>query len=253
MTSDGIAKTSPFPAPRPRTVYGAAVGILMLDTRFPRLHGDVGNAETWPFPVLYKVVRNVTVPKVHGDEQDSVLTAFIEAGRELVAAGADGLTTSCGFLTVFQAALAEACAVPVAASPLLQVPWLKMLLPPSSEIGILTARRSLLTARHLNAVGIPSDIPIEGLDDGEEFSRLFVGDTPGAIDTARVEQEIVAAASKLLQRNPRVKALILECANMAPFSRRLRDSFGMPIFDIYSLITWFQAGLRPRRFEASQT
>ena len=29
-----------------RTVYGLALGIIMLDTRFPRLRGDIGNAKT---------------------------------------------------------------------------------------------------------------------------------------------------------------------------------------------------------------
>ena len=29
-----------------KNVYGAAVGILMLGTRFPRIDGDIGNAGT---------------------------------------------------------------------------------------------------------------------------------------------------------------------------------------------------------------
>ncbi len=37
-----------------------AVGILMLDTRFPRFPGDIGNAATWPFPVLYRAVRDAS-------------------------------------------------------------------------------------------------------------------------------------------------------------------------------------------------
>ena len=40
-----------------KTLYGARVGILMMETRFPRVPGDIGNAHTWPFPVLYEVVR----------------------------------------------------------------------------------------------------------------------------------------------------------------------------------------------------
>jgi len=238
-----------LPRPRARTVHGAAVGILMLDTRFPRLPGDIGNAATWPFPVLYKVVRHVNVNAVHGADQEAALQAFIAAGRELVAAGADGLTTSCGFLTIFQDRLAQACAVPVAASALLQVPWLRRIIPATREIGILTARRAFLTARHLEAAGISPDAAVEGLDSGEEFTRLFVLDGTQAVDTAQVEREMLDATERLLRRHPGIGALVLECANMAPYSARIRDVFGVPVFDIVSLVTWFQLGLQPRRFE----
>jgi len=36
-----------------KSVYGAAVEILMLEARFPRIPGDMDSAQTWPFPVLY--------------------------------------------------------------------------------------------------------------------------------------------------------------------------------------------------------
>ena len=47
-----------------KAIYGAAVGILMLEARFPRTPGDVGNALTFPFPVLYKVVRGASPDRV---------------------------------------------------------------------------------------------------------------------------------------------------------------------------------------------
>ena len=85
-----------------KTIYGAAVGILMLETRFPRISGDVGNAATWPFPVLYKVVRDATPDRVVRQQADGLKQSFIDAAQELVAAGVDGITTNCGFLSLFQ-------------------------------------------------------------------------------------------------------------------------------------------------------
>ena len=35
-----------------KAIYGAPLGILMLEARFPRIPGDMGNGTTWPFPVL---------------------------------------------------------------------------------------------------------------------------------------------------------------------------------------------------------
>src|ERR1700730_17738163 len=109
-----------------KTVYGACVGILMLETRFPRIPGDIGHAATWPFPVLYKVVRGATAERVTtaraNDGSTGLLDAFLAAGAELGQDGPDGITTSCGFLSIYQRELAEYCGVPVAASSLIQIP-----------------------------------------------------------------------------------------------------------------------------------
>jgi len=35
---------------------------------------------------------------------------------------------------------------------------------------------------------------------------------------------------------------------MAPYARALRQHLGLPVFDIYSFVTWFHAGLAPRDF-----
>ena len=85
-----------------KAVYGANIGILMLEARFPRIPGDMGNALSWPFPVHYRVVRGASPDRVVRRRAEGLLDAFIEAGRELVADGADGITTNCGFLSLYQ-------------------------------------------------------------------------------------------------------------------------------------------------------
>src|ERR671939_1193951 len=85
-----------------KALYGAPLGILMLEARFPRIPGDMGNATTWPFPVLYKVVRGASPRRVVTERAAGLLDDFLAAARELVDLGADGVTTNCGFLSLFQ-------------------------------------------------------------------------------------------------------------------------------------------------------
>ena len=130
-----------------KSIYGAPLGILMLEARFPRIPGDMGNATTWPFPVLYKVVRGASPRRVVTERAAGLLDDFLAAARELVDLGADGITTNCGFLSLFQRELQEAVGVTVATSSLLQVPWVQAMLPPGKRVGRPAGFRRVGTAR----------------------------------------------------------------------------------------------------------
>ena len=133
-----------------KSLYGARVGILMLETRFPRIPGDMGNAETWPFPVLFKVVPGASSRRVVCDKAAGLLDEFLGAAGELVRLGADGITTTCGFLSLFQRQIAAHVGVPVATSSLMQVPFLQSVLPPGKRVGVITiSAQSLLSLIHI--------------------------------------------------------------------------------------------------------
>jgi Asp/Glu/hydantoin racemase len=232
-----------------KSVYGARLGILMLETRFPRIPGDIGNALTWPFPALYHVVRGASPDRVVRDRADGLLPAFIEGARALVALGADGITSSCGFLSIFQREIAGAVGVPVAISSLMQVPLVERLLPAGKRVGILTISAATLSLEHLDAAGVPRDTPIVGTDGGREFTRAILGDAP-RLDTAAAERDILEAGEALVAGHAGVGAVVLECTNMAPYARALAAHLRRPVFDIVSFISWFHAGLSPRDFAA---
>jgi hypothetical protein len=228
-----------------KAVYGAAIGILMLEARFPRIPGDIGNAETFPFPVLYKVVIGASPDRVVRRRAEGLLDAFVDGARELVAMGADGITTNCGFLSLFQKGLAAACAVPVATSSLMQAPLIERLLPPGQRVGILTVSEASLTSEHLEAAGLSTETPVVGTDDGREFTRVLLDDEE-RLDVAAAERDVLGAGEALVQRHPEVGAVLLECTNMCPYSRALREHIARPVFDMYDFIAWFQGGLAPR-------
>ena len=230
-----------------KAVYGASVGILMLEARFPRIPGDVGNALTWPFPVHYRVVKDASPDRVVRQNAKGTLPAFVAAGQELVATGVDGIATNCGFLSLFQAELSGALGVPVATSSLMQVPMVNALLPKDKVCGVLTISGGTLSDAHLAAAGVPAGTPIGTTEGLREFTRVILDNEP-ELDVAAATRDNVDAARKLVSDNPQIGALVLECTNMVPYAAAIRDAVQMPVFSMVSFIEWFQSGLVPRRF-----
>jgi hypothetical protein len=230
-----------------KTLYGASVGILMLETRFPRIPGDMGNAETWPFPVLYKVVPGASPRRVVCGKAEGLLDEFLAAAAELVRLGADGITTTCGFLSLYQSEIAAHVGVPVATSSLMQIPFIERVLPLGKRVGILTVSAANLTAEHLSAAGADPATPVVGTDGGSEFSRVMINDEE-RLDVAAAERDILAAGDRLVASHDGIGAVLLECTNMVPYARALSQRLRLPVFSIYTFVTWFQSGLTPREF-----
>ncbi len=230
-----------------KSIYGAAVGILMLDARFPRITGDMGNALTWPFPVLYKIVRGASPDLIVRRGADGMLGPFIDAARDLVADGVDGIATNCGFLSLFQEELTEALDVPVVTSSLMQVEMVNRVLPKGKRAGILTISASTLTDKHLTCANVPSGTPIGSTEGGQEFTRVILGNEQ-KLDIARARQDNVDAAIALKNANRDLGAFVLECTNMCPYARDIQMETGLPTFSMVDLVKWFQSGLLPAKY-----
>jgi hypothetical protein len=221
------------------------LGILMLDNSFERYLGDIGNPATMPFPVLYRKVPNATTAAITTLQGDAFLEGFVAAGQALVADGADAIVTSCGFLAIYQRELANRLGVPVASSALLQIPLVDRLLPAGKRTGVLTFNGASLGRPHLEGVGAPLDVPIVGLADGGRFQRALLGlATDDGYDIR--EGEAVDAAQRLVTKHPEVGAIVLECTNLAPHAAAIHAATALPVHDVWTLISWFYAGLEPR-------
>jgi len=220
-----------------RTLYGLVLGVLMLDTRMPRVPGDVGNAETWPFPVHYSVVKGADTSRIMGRDPDpSLLAPFVDAGRELERLGARAITTSCGFLAIFQQELQAALSVPMLSSALLQVPLVSRVLGQGKRIAILTERPNL-TERHFNGAGWSAkDIPVTvcAMPEDSVFPTVFIDQSLTA-DRDVLEREMVDLALRAA-KEPGVGALVLECTNFVPFAQAMRRATGLPVYDLYTLV-----------------
>jgi Asp/Glu/hydantoin racemase len=232
-------------------LYGFSVGILVLDTQFPRIPGDMANATTFPFPVRYHRVPGASPDLVVRQGSRALLPAFIEGAKFLEREGVRAITTNCGFLAKFQRELAVAVSVPVFSSSLLLVPMVHRMLSPGKAVGILTVDASSLTPDNFESVGITSDIPVAvaGLETEKEFTRVLLSNQL-VLDVEAARREHIRVAQRLCAEHPEVGALVLECTNMPPYRADIQAATGLPVFDIVHLVQMVHTavghGLPPR-------
>jgi Asp/Glu/hydantoin racemase len=225
-----------------RATYGQRVGIIMQRDTLVRVPGDVGNHTTYPFPVSFQVVDSLPVAEIQTTNVLRYADDFVAAARALEADGCRVIATGCGFLTLLQPVLAAAVRVPVVTSALVQVPLVASMLPTGQTVGILTVNAANLSEQHCLAAGwSPRDLPISviGVDEQPDssFTRAVlqrVGTEPELL--ASVERDLVALGRRLVERDPAVGALVLECTNMPPYAHALQHALGLPVFDIVTLI-----------------
>ena len=229
-----------------KNLYGHAIGVLVLDTVFPRIPGDIGHAGTFEFPVLYHKVRNASPTRVVRESDPTLLDGFVQGARALEAGGVLAITTSCGFLAMFQRQLAEAVRVPVFTSALQLVPLVSRMLAPDRAVGILTVDGRALGPRHLVGAGITEDINvvIAGLEQGHAFTPVLL-DNELELDIDAARRENVEVAKEMVERHPAVGAIVLECTNMPPYAAAIREATGLPVFDITTLMRMVYAALVP--------
>lgn len=215
------------------------VGVLMLDTRFPRPPGDIGHPDSLGVPVRHAVIPGAWPRTVVGSaaalRASGLAHAFIAAARQLERQGARAITTSCGFLVLLQGELQAAVGIPVATSSLLHLP---RLLESQAQVGVLTISADL-GADHLLAAGVPAerlaDVVVQCVDPDGEFAGAIL-DNRDTMDLANAQADVVAAAIALRARAPRLDSVVLECTNMPPHAPAVRAACG---WRLYSLIDWF--------------
>jgi Asp/Glu/Hydantoin racemase len=207
------------------------LGIVMLDTQFPRPLGDIGHPATFDPPTRRVKVERAWPSSVVRSAQEmraaQLEEGFIAVVKLLAREGAQAITTSCGFLVLLQAELQAAVDVPVVTSSLLQLP---ALLAQHGRVGVLTIHAEALGAAHLLAAGVQAerlgDVVVQGVDPDGEFSRSILGNL-ATMEFARAQEDVVAAARALKVREPALTHLVLECTNMPPYQAAIEQATGM--------------------------
>jgi len=213
------------------------LGVLMLDTAFPRILGDAGNIESYDCPARLKIVQGAGSMEIVKDGKpfEDIVLAFCNAAQELEAEGATAIVSTCGFLVTVQEQIAKSVSIPVMVSSLSLYPVIRSVTA-CRKIGILTASKSALGTTALDAAAIdPADVVIMGLEDCHAFSNAILTEKqnqPDEMDVRAIEDDVVRKSKELLKLCPEISVILLECGNLPPYAAAVTKATGLPVFSI---------------------
>ena len=224
------------------------IGVLCLESYFPKPPGHLRNPVSFDFPVTYKVMRGIDVPKLLFNPTPDLVAPFIEAAQELEREGVLAITGSCGFLARFHKELTQAVKIPVLVSSLTQVPLVRTLHGADATIGVLTASSKALTPFHFEQIGGDiNDVVVKGMEGYPEFWEVIIEAKRESMDFSTMEQEICDAAESMMKEH-NLDALVLECTDLSAFARRVQERICRPVYDINGLIEYARYAVRRKRY-----
>ena len=227
--------------------YGESIGILILDASYPCVPGNVGNASTFPFPVRYEKVEGASIDRLLNQQDPELLTPFIEAGQRLYQCGVKAITGACGFMALFQEEVAQQMEIPVFLSTLLQIPFIYQIT--GKRVGIITADAGSLKPKHFLSTGVSPSIPlvIAGMENQTEFRDAILKEK-GTLDSDKIEAEVVEVACDMIQKNPDIGSILLECSDLPPYAYAVQAAVGLPVFDFFTMINYVHTTLVRTKF-----
>lgn len=214
------------------------VGILRLDTHFPRLPGDIGAACSFRMPVRYRNLDGIGVGQVvTADPLPELAQALTRAAQSLEADGAALIATSCGFAGRFQEAVQQQLRRPYLSSSLLWLPLLRAQYGADARLGVMTFDAQTLGPQHCPpAVRSEfSELALLGLPEACELRRVIAEDRD-QLDGGRVQAELHDLVSDWHAGYPEIRAVVLECTNLSPWKAGIASILGCPVFDLVDLI-----------------
>jgi len=212
----------------------------------------VANASTFNFPVLYRVVDDLLIDKLIVDADPALAEPIICEARALERAGVAAITADCGYMALFQKAVAAAVNIPVFLSSWMQVPFIYHTLQPDKKVGAVVADSRYIRKEILVNAGIDDSIPlvIGGMENQLAFWSAIM-EEEGTQDSDAIEREVVEVARDLVQATPDIGALLLECSVLPPYGAAVQEAVHLPVFDFITMINYVYSAVAKARYHGT--
>ena len=230
-------------------ISGHTIGILVQDVFYPLVPGNVVNGYTYDFPVRFQVVPGANQARMHTGDP-TLLPDLVNTAKLLEQEGCRAVCAACGYFGHFQRRVADQVDIPVYLSSIVQVPWISVALKSNQKIGVLCADRKNLTPELFAECGVTEETyercRIAGAGHLPEFSALM--ERRGHFDNGVLRQELIDLAKELVEKEPEIGAILLECSDMPPYAASIQAELALPVYDFISMIKYAHSVVAQRPY-----
>ena len=237
-----------------RNVFGLTIGLVQMRVNLPMIPGNMGNATTFDFPMLYREMNAENVFDVMANPPSQNFTdAIVEAAQWLELQGVKAIMGNCGFFGSYQKVVKARINVPFFSSSLMMLPMMVQSMPRNRKVGVITANGPILKkVQAIENCGLSLEdkenrIVVMGCEEYPEFATGIMANT-GRYNPTRVEREIVSVAERMLVANNDIGAILLECTELSPHAVAVQQAVRLPVWDYTTLTNWIYSGCVRRPF-----
>lgn len=221
---------------------GTPIGIILPDTNYPRIPGDVGNGFTYDFPVRFFVLKGFSPSLLRKADEEAIsaicdgIEALKSEGCLAVALGFDG------FLP-YQQKLAALSGMPILASALLQASFAARMTNSGRKICILAEDSASVCVADCIGYGLEKDrILVAEMKKDGAFCKAFSENSESYV-YEEVLQDVQKTVLSLVQEHDDIGAIICNSCAFAPFTPAINRAVARPVYDIVTLIHLASFGL----------
>ena len=224
---------------------GFPVGIICIKLDYPKIPGNVVNATTFPFPVVYEVLDFEIERLFEGDP--SLEQLVLDAAKKLESSGVKVIVGACGYFAHFQQSVANHVGVPVFMSSLCQLPVIRLGLRKDARIGVLCANGENLSDAILSQIGETShNLIIADVSKIDSFAPIRWG--KDVLDNVALSRDLGTLSAEMRRRNPDMEAILLEFSDLPPYAYDIQQACGLPVFDFITMIEWVAKSVTQNRY-----
>lgn len=229
----------------PHCTAGYPIGIITVDLPYPKLPGNVANATTFTFPVLYQKVQFEIESLFEGKKE--IEETIVNAAKTLEAEGVRAIVGACGYFAHFQRIVAKAVSIPVYLSSLCQIPVITLGLKSDQKILILAASGKDLNQGLFQKLGIrTNNFLIQDIGSLDSFAPIRWSGT--RLDNRKLTEDLVEEVCKRVAMYPKIGAILLECSDLPPYALSIQEATGLPVFDFNTMINWVESAVVQRGY-----